>query len=223
MIFQDPVGAFNPAKRIAWHARAVRARPAWQPAAKSLLAEVDIADPGRVLAAYPHQLSGGMLQRVLIALVLAASPSVVIADEPTTNLDNIVEKQILALFRKLRGHNETAFIFITHDMTIAATISDRIAVMYAGEIVELAPAQTIFEAPLHPYTKALIATARALESETTRLPELDGEPPTLSAPRTGCAFASRCPSRLPPCTEAPITMRTRPQAHQVRCLLYDHV
>ena len=223
MIFQDPVGAFNPAKRIAWHARAVLDRPTWHPAAKILLAEVDITDPDRVLAAYPHQLSGGMLQRVLIALVLAANPRVVVADEPTTNLDNIVEKQILALFRKLRGQNDTAFIFITHDMTVAATISDRIAVMYAGEIVELAPTPAIFASPLHPYTKALIATARALESETTRLPELVGEPPALSTPRTGCAFASRCSSRLPPCTEAPITMRVPTQAHQVRCILYDHV
>ncbi|WP_149537510.1 ABC transporter ATP-binding protein [Siccirubricoccus phaeus] len=223
MIFQDPVGAFNPAKRIAWHARQVLVRRGiadWRPAAERLLAEVDIADTARVLGAYPHQLSGGMLQRTLIALVLAANPAVVVADEPTTNLDNIVEQQILRLFRRLRQTEDAAFLFITHDMTVAASLCDRIAVMYAGEVVEIGTTAQLFEDPLHPYTAALIATARALEGEAERLPELPGEPPSIAEPRTGCAFASRCARRLEGCTLAPVPMIPLEGGRRVRCLLH---
>jgi oligopeptide/dipeptide ABC transporter ATP-binding protein len=221
MIFQDPVGAFNPAKRIGWHAyQVLRRTPGpWQPRAVAMLADVDIADGARVLAAYPHQLSGGMLQRVLIALVLAASPAVVVADEPTTNLDNIVEQQILALFRRFRAQGAAAFIFITHDMSVAAGLCDRIAVMYAGEIVETGDAGSVFADPKHPYTTALIETSRALQGEAVRLPELAGEPPGLAGTRTGCAFASRCSRRLPACTQAPVAMRTV-GGRDVRCILY---
>jgi oligopeptide/dipeptide ABC transporter ATP-binding protein len=221
MIFQDPVGAFNPAKRIGWHAYQVLRRTpgAWRERAVAMLADVDIADGARVLAAYPHQLSGGMLQRVLIALVLAAGPAVVVADEPTTNLDNIVEQQILALFRRFRGAGAAAFIFITHDMSVAAGLCDRIAVMYAGEIVEVGDADGVFADPKHPYTVALIETSRALQGEVSRLPELAGEPPGLVGARTGCAFASRCARRLPACTEAPVAMRPA-GGRDVRCILY---
>jgi oligopeptide/dipeptide ABC transporter ATP-binding protein len=230
MIFQDPVGAFNPAKRINWHARQVlrrrnpqdrRAQMRWRTAALELLAEVDIADGARVLASYPHQLSGGMLQRVLIALVLAGEPRVVIADEPTTNLDNIVEQQILRLFRKMKQSHGAAFVFITHDMTVAAALSDRIAVMYAGEIVELGPTREVFAEPRHPYTVGLIRTSRALQDGTDRLPEIAGEPPALSDPRTGCAFAPRCPARMPACTTRPIALANVGTDSRVRCLLYD--
>ncbi len=222
MIFQDPVGAFNPSKRVAWHAREVLRRRGvkdWRPEAASLLADVDISEADRVLASFPHQLSGGMLQRVLIALVLAAHPEVIVADEATTNLDNIVEAQILRLFRRLRQQKEAAFLFITHDMTVAAGLCDRIAVMYAGEIVEVGATADVFVTPKHPYTAALIATARALEGDADRLPELDGEPPALSLPRTGCAFASRCPRRMEACTEAPIPMLHLAD-RDVRCILY---
>ena len=224
MIFQDPVGAFNPAKRIGWHARAVLDRAGsgahWRTAATAMLAEVEITDAFRVLAAYPHQLSGGMLQRVLIALVLAAGPSVVVADEPTTNLDNIVERQILQLFRRLKQRNGAAFLFITHDMTIAASLCDRLAVMYAGELIETGPAAALFDAPRHPYTTALIATALALQSDADRLPELPGELPSPAQPRTGCAFAPRCPRVMPACTVAPIPDITLEEGRRVRCLLY---
>ena len=225
MIFQDPVGAFNPAKRIGWHARhALRqgrtAAADWQARARAMLAEVDIADAPRVLAAYPHQLSGGMLQRVGIALTLAAGPLVVVADEPTTNLDNIVERQILRLFRKLKRSTGAAFLFITHDMAIAASLCDRIAVMYAGEIVETAAAAAVFATPRHPYTRALIATAQALAGDATRLPEIDGEMPGPATPRPGCAFAPRCPQRMPACDAAPIPTFTLPGGEGVRCLLH---
>ncbi|MDO9712650.1 ABC transporter ATP-binding protein [Paracraurococcus lichenis] len=223
MIFQDPVGAFNPAKRIAWHAQKVLGRRGitdWRPAAERLLADVDIADSARVLGSYPHQLSGGMLQRALIALVLAANPAVVVADEPTTNLDNIVERQILRLFRRLRRTENAAFLFITHDMTVAASLCDRIAVMYAGEVIEIGTTAQLFENPGHPYTMALIATARALEGGTERLPELPGEPPSIAAPRSGCAFSSRCPRRMAACTRAPIPMIALEGERRVRCLLH---
>jgi peptide/nickel transport system ATP-binding protein len=238
MIFQDPVGAFNPAKRIGWHARqvveqrdtqrssdATHGRTPWRTAALDLLAEMDIADGARVLAAYPHQLSGGMLQRVLIALVLAAEPLVIIADEPTTNLDNIVERQILRLFRKVKRNHGAAFIFITHDMTVAAALSDRIAVMYAGEIVEIGPTRDVFDAPKHPYTIGLIRTSRALQEGADRLPEIAGELPSLTDQRIGCAFAPRCPERRGECNTRPITLThvgAQGRAERrVRCLLYD--
>ena len=223
MIFQDPVGAFNPAKRIGWHARQVlrkRNITAWRDKTHDLLAEVDITDTDRVLDAYPHQLSGGMLQRVLIALVLAAEPQVIIADEPTTNLDNIVERQILRLFRRLKHSHGAAFIFITHDMTVAAALSDRIAVMYAGEIVEIGPTRDIFDVPKHPYTIALIRTAQALQARAGRLPEIAGEPPSLARHPTGCAFASRCPHRMAACDTTRVAMTQTDPRRQVRCLLH---
>ena len=168
MVFQDPVGAFNPAKRIGWHLRAVLARAgsddAWRDHAVAALTDVGIPEPDSVLKRFPHQLSGGMLQRVLIAMVLALKPDIIIADEPTTNLDNIIERQILALFRDLQQRLSSALLFITHDMTIAGLIADRVAVMYAGRIVETGPAEAVLREPLHPYTQALVATARALES-----------------------------------------------------------
>ena len=225
MIFQDPVGAFNPAKRIGWHAREVLRRrnqggTGWQARAAAMLGAVEIADAGRVLPAYPHQLSGGMLQRVLIALVLAGGPSVVVADEPTTNLDNIVERQVLRLFRGLKNKDGAAFLFITHDMSVAASLCDRIAVMYAGEVIEVGDTRAVFDRPAHPYTAALIATARALEGETERLPELDGELPSPARERTGCAFAPRCSSAMPACTAAPVPDFSLPDGRLVRCLLF---
>lgn len=224
MIFQDPVGAFNPAKRIGWHVRTVlhkRHVRQWRQAARERLAEVDITDADRVLGAYPHQLSGGMLQRVLIALVLAAEPQVIIADEPTTNLDNIVERQILHLFRRLKRSHGAAFIFITHDMSVAAALSDRIAVMYAGEIVEIGPVREVFDDPKHPYTAALIRTARALETRTARLPEISGELPSLARRAEGCAFAPRCPQRVAACELRHIGMTPIGTEWQVRCLLHE--
>lgn len=232
MIFQDPVGAFNPAKRIGWHVREVLRRRdaavggkrgAWRDAARAPLTDVDIADWTRVLGAYPHQLSGGMLQRVLIALVLAAEPQVIVADEPTTNLDNIVERQILQLFRRMKRRTSAAFIFITHDMSAAASLSDRLAAMYAGQIVETGPTRVIFNAPKHPYTAGLIRTSRALEGGTGRLPEMAGELPGLLEERAGCQFAPRCAARMARCTAQPVAMiAMAEERRQVRCLLYDN-
>ncbi|HLI12069.1 MAG TPA: ABC transporter ATP-binding protein [Alphaproteobacteria bacterium] len=233
MVFQNPAGAFNPAKTIAWHMREIFRRKAaragrseegdaprdWRAETRRRLAEIGIAQPSRILKLYPHQLSGGMLQRVLIAMVLALEPDVIIADEPTTNLDNIVERQILVLFRRLQKRLSVAIMFITHDMTVAAALCDRIAVMYAGEIVEIGATSDIFHDPKHPYTQGLLATATAL-TRGGRLREIPGElPGALDAP-PGCLFEPRCPHARAECRAARPAMRSLAGERQVRCVLY---
>ena len=186
--------------------------------AERRLAEVGIPDPARVLALYPHQLSGGMLQRALIAMVLVLEPDLIIADEPTTNLDNIVEHQIINLFRALRARTKAAMIFITHDMAIAAELCDHIAVMYAGEIVESGPAATLFAAPRHPYTQGLIDTALQLERGVERLKEIPGEMPGISGLPEGCVFAPRCGKATDACRQARPAVTQLSAAHSVRCI-----
>ena len=225
MIFQNPVGAFSPAKRVDWHLREVirrrqGAQADWAPAAETALKAVGIPRPERVLRLYPHQLSGGMAQRILIAMVLALEPDLVIADEPTTNLDNIVERQILGLFRRLQSRLQAGFLFITHDMTVAATLCDRIAVMYAGEIVEVGPTRDVFAAPRHPYTQGLIATATALKGRAKRLQEIAGELPNLAAPPPGCLFSPRCAHAMERCRAAAPPMFGA-AAHRTRCYLAE--
>jgi len=224
MVFQDPVGSFNPAKRIGWHLSTALqrrgSRDAWRPRAAALLADVGIPRPEAVLERYPHQLSGGMLQRALIAMIVALEPGLIIADEPTTNLDNIVEQQILALFRQLQTRLSAGFIFITHDIGIAAQISDRLMVMYAGEVVETGPAAAIMAAPRHPYTRGLMATAHALASRVETLAEIPGQLPLPGARPTGCVFRPRCAFARPGC-EAPQPLRTIAPGREMRCLLND--
>ena len=191
------------------------------PSAECRLAEVGIPDPARVLTLYPHQLSGGMLQRALIAMVLVLEPDLIIADEPTTNLDNIVEHQIINLFRALRVRTRAAMIFITHDMAIAAELCDRIAVMYAGEIVETGPAATLFAAPRHPYTQGLVDTALQLERGVERLKEIPGEMPGISGLPEGCVFAPRCGKATDACRQARPALTHITQlstVHSVRCI-----
>ncbi|QDL94628.1 ABC transporter ATP-binding protein (plasmid) [Paroceanicella profunda] len=168
MVFQDPVGAFNPSKRVGWHfhhilrRRGETRRAANRARAVSLLGEVGIRRPEETFDLYPHQLSGGMLQRALIALVLALEPDLVVADEPTSNLDKLVEHQILTLFREMQQRLRAGMIFVTHDMAVAAALCDRIAVMRQGVVVETGTAGQIFAAPQHAYTRLLIDTARRL-------------------------------------------------------------
>jgi peptide/nickel transport system ATP-binding protein len=167
MIFQDPVGSFNPAKTIGWHFRAVFQRigeqldadGGWKARAVALMREMGVVRAVEAVDSYPHQLSGGMLQRALIALVLAMKPDLVVADEPTTNLDKLVEHQILQLFKDIRSRLSAGMIFVTHDMAVAASLCDRIAVMKSGRVVETGTARQIFENPQHDYTRLLIRTA----------------------------------------------------------------
>ncbi len=227
MVFQNPAGAFNPAKSIGWHLRAIlggrllKAPPpySWRTEAETALGEVGIDDPSRTLKLYPHQLSGGMLQRVLIAMVLALGPEVIIADEPTTNLDNIVERQILLLFRRLRQRLAAGIIFITHDMRVASALCDRIMVMYAGEIVETGRTRAVLESPKHPYTQGLVATASAL-SRGGRLQEIPGELPSGFHRPAGCLFAPRCSRVHAACRTTQPPMLRLDDGRGVRCVLY---
>lgn len=228
MIFQDPVGSFNPVKTIGWHflkvgrlhRREAGSKKALIDLAKDALAKVDIADPSNAMQKYPHQLSGGMLQRCLIALVLFCKPSLIIADEPTTNLDNLVERQIVGLFDKLRHEIDASFIFITHDMTIAEQVSDDMIVMYAGQIVEQGGTQQILRSPRHPYTQGLVQTARELEGDVDMLTEIAGDIGTGSWPENKCRFAPRCPLYESVCDHA-ITLQDIPGHGKVRCIKTD--
>jgi len=226
MIFQDPVGSFNPAKTIAWHLKHAIARRAgtndgaWRDEATKILRDVGIRAPERSLASYPHQLSGGMLQRALIAMVIALRPAFIIADEPTTNLDNLVERQILDLIRTQQRKLGASVLFVTHDLVIAGEICDRIAVMYAGEIVEIGPARDVLERPRHPYAQGLLETSASLDRRDEYLYELQGEPGGRGAAE-GCCFAARCTKALPQCRSSQPRMVEVGMDHQSRCLLHE--
>ncbi|MEU8528169.1 MULTISPECIES: ABC transporter ATP-binding protein [Streptomyces] len=196
MIFQDPRAAINPLRRIgdfltesvcltgAMTAAEARAR------AVELLEAVGL--DASALAKYPSQVSGGMLQRVMIAAALMGDPALLLADEPTTALDVTTQAEVIALLGKLRERFGTGLLFVTHDLDLAAAISDRVYVMYAGRIAESGPADEIFENPRHPYTAALLASTPRMENPQGRLAAIDGQPPDLRVTLTGCAFAARC-------------------------------
>ncbi len=199
MIFQEPMSSLNPSltigKQVAepiWLHR----QKAWKEAyaeAGELLSKVAIPDATSRLNDYPHQFSGGMRQRVMIAMALACQPTLIIADEPTTALDVTVQAQILALLKALTRETRAALILITHDLGVVARYADRVAVMYAGRIVESTSARTLYANPRHPYSQGLMASIPGLDGEAgRRLKTIDGQPPDLANLPTGCAFASRC-------------------------------
>ncbi|MGB2892339.1 MAG: ABC transporter ATP-binding protein, partial [Albidovulum sp.] len=199
MVFQDPMTAFNPVLTVGAQlvdfqfnldgvpGREKRAR------ARDMLARVGLSDPDLVMGRYPHELSGGMRQRAAIAAALLMRPAVLIADEPTTALDVTMEAQIIHLLRELRAQYGCAIVIVTHHLGVIAELCDRVAVMYAGEVVEEAPVDELFHDPRHPYTRALIACDPArIGKATGRLPAIGGRLPDLSDPPPGCAFAARC-------------------------------
>ncbi len=199
MVFQDPLTALNPVFTIGDQIyevlRAHRriGRRAAMAQAEALLAQVQIPEPARRLRAYPHQLSGGMRQRVLIAMAIALGPKVLIADEPTTALDVTVQAQILELLDALRRSTGMGLVLITHDLGLVAKYADRVAVMYAGRVVELAEAAALFARPLHPYTRALFRSIPRLDAPLeAALPTIPGQPPDVLALPPGCAFEPRC-------------------------------
>ncbi|NGM18832.1 ABC transporter ATP-binding protein [Roseomonas stagni] len=210
MVFQEPMASLNPvlsvgrqvAEALVAHGRADRR--AAKARAIELFGEVGLSDPARRYDAYPHELSGGMCQRVMIAMAIACDPALLIADEPTTALDVTIQKQILALIDDLRRRRGTAVLLITHDLGVVAENADRVAVMYAGRIVETAPVSALFAAPLHPYTRGLLDSMPDLDDEEAVLHAIPGQVPDLAALPSGCAFAARCPRSSDRCrAEAP--------------------
>ncbi|MGL4287076.1 MAG: ABC transporter ATP-binding protein, partial [Phreatobacter sp.] len=209
MIFQDPMTSLNPVvtvrsqlvEAIRRHGSVSAAEAAAR--ALDLLRQVGIPDPERRLDDYPHQLSGGMSQRVMIAMAIACRPQVLIADEPTTALDVTIQAQILRLMKDLQAATDMALVIITHDLGVVAETADRVIVMYAGRKVEEGPVDDIFERPLHPYTRGLIgATPSATRLKRGRLVEIAGSVPGLDALPEGCAFANRCPQAMQRCRTA---------------------
>jgi oligopeptide/dipeptide ABC transporter ATP-binding protein len=205
MVFQDPMTSLNPVMRVgqqigeAIHAHAKVSRQDARERILSLLAEVGIADPPSRIDSYPHQLSGGMRQRVLIAMALAAEPELLIADEPTTALDVTVQAQILELLDRLRAARGMAVLLISHDLGIVAGRADRVLVMYAGRIVESATTPQLFAHPAHPYTRGLFASIPRLDAATTRLTPIRGTVPRPDQWPDGCRFNPRCPVAIPRC------------------------
>ena len=201
MIFQEPMTSLNPVMRVGtqieevlrWRGR-VGAGPRRRQAI-GLLEQVEIPAPASRLLAYPHELSGGMRQRVMIAIALAASPRLLIADEPTTALDVTVQAQILELLRALQRQTGLALILITHDLGVIAEVADRVMVLYAGRVAEMAPVRTIFDAPAHPYTQVLLASIPDLGPRRHRLATIPGTVPGALEMPPGCRFAPRCPHR----------------------------
>ncbi|MGY3504989.1 ABC transporter ATP-binding protein [Bradyrhizobium sp. USDA 4471] len=223
MIFQEPMTSLNPVRRIGDQiVEAVRVHDKVSAAAalsraRELLELVRMPDPGMQLAAYPHQLSGGQRQRVMIAIALACRPQVLIADEPTTALDVTIQVQILGLLRELCGRLEMAILFITHDMGVIAQLADRVAVMYAGRIVETAGVDAVFGSPRHHYTRGLMDCVPSRNAGARRLPTVSGQPPAPGAITAGCVFAPRCAAAREQChVMAPSRVQVS-QGHDVLC------
>jgi oligopeptide/dipeptide ABC transporter ATP-binding protein len=229
LVFQEAAAALNPVMRIGSqvseairvHARVGR-KQAWERAVE-LLRLVALPDPAAQARAYPHELSGGMKQRAMLAIALACSPSLLIADEPTTALDVTIQAQILALLRRLREELELTLLLITHDLGVVAENADRVGVMYAGQIVEEASVEALFRAPEHPYTRGLLGAMPGADPRRRgdrRLPTLPGQVPDPAAPPPGCRFHPRCPERFEPCDrEAPAELVTG-AGRRVACHLY---
>jgi oligopeptide/dipeptide ABC transporter ATP-binding protein len=210
MIFQDPMTSLNPVYRVGWQIiEQIRAhenvsQQAARARAIELLEAVGIPHAAQRVDDYPHQFSGGMRQRVMIAMAISCSPDLLIADEPTTALDVTIQAQILALIRKLRDESGTAVVLITHDMGVVADIADRVAVMYAGRVVEQGSLRNLFYDAQHPYTWGLLGSiARLDRPRPRRLTAIQGLPPSLISLPDGCAFGPRCPHRFARCAEVP--------------------
>lgn len=226
MVMQDPLTSLNPVftigEQILESLRMDMGRTARGLLAKAteLLVNVRIPAPEDRIAAYPHQMSGGMRQRVVGAIAIARSPSLLIADEPTTSLDATIQLQYLRLLKEIQAETGAAIIFITHDFGIVARMCDRVAVMYAGRIVEQAEVVQLFDAPAHPYTEALLRSVPDLGVDVDLLPSIEGQPPSPDALPVGCAFAPRCPYVFDKCEVYPDEFTVEPD-HTARCWRHE--
>jgi oligopeptide transport system ATP-binding protein len=230
MIFQEPMNSLNPALTVGLQVAEpvnVHRRVPWAAAfdaARELMQKVHIPDAAKRLFTWPHQYSGGMRQRTMIAMALACRPRLIIADEPTTALDVTVQAQILDLLKALTRESGASLVLITHDLGVVARYADRVAVMYGGRIVEQASARTLYRAPLHPYTRGLLASVPRLTGTAgARLVPIDGAPPDLAALPPGCAFAPRCTFVQAACQAAapPLAASAHDAAHASACLRTD--
>ena len=233
MIFQEPMTSLNPVytvgdqigETLRQHQGLDRA--AARAESLRMLEMVRIPAAARRIDEYPHQMSGGMRQRVMIAMALACKPMLLIADEPTTALDVTIQAQILVLMRQLQAETGTAILFITHNLGVVAEIADHIAVMYAGRVVEEGDVRAIFKTPKHPYTKGLLASMPRLDEDhrvPSRLGAIPGNVPSPTKVHRGCAFAPRCPLAVPACEEAPPPLfETTAPGHRARCIRWSEV
>jgi oligopeptide/dipeptide ABC transporter ATP-binding protein len=223
MVFQDPHAHINPVRRLGdflaepltTNQHVARAEALSRSA--RILRQVGIPDAERRLRQYPHEISGGMLQRVMIASTLLSESQLILADEPTTALDVTTQSEVMGLLQEISDQRDLALIFITHDLELARAVCDRIAVMYAGQIVEVMPASTIHDRALHPYTKALMASRPSLDRRLTRMPQISGRPLSAYEAPDGCPFQSRCPHVVERCAMARPELRLIDGVH-VRCI-----
>lgn len=228
MIFQEPMTSLNPVFTIGSqiqeiilnHSKISKAEA--KSKAIDLLEQVGIPRADQIVDEYPHQLSGGMRQRVMIAIAIACQPKLLIADEPTTALDVTVQAQILELLKTIQAKNDMSIVLITHDLGVVAEMCDEVIIMYAGKIVERTNVDNLFHNPQHPYTKLLMASIPRIDEEVEKLTTIQGIVPSLkNMPQIGCRFVDRCPSAMPDCSKVTPQLSFIDDGHEVSCLLYE--
>ncbi|MET3574949.1 ABC transporter ATP-binding protein [Bhargavaea ullalensis] len=227
MIFQEPMTSLNPVLTIGdqlsgvvMHHLKLSKKEAMKKSAE-MLEIVGFADPEKTLKDYPHRLSGGMRQRVMIAMAMSCNPKLLIADEPTTALDVTIQAQVLELMKDLSRKFSTSILLITHDLGVVSELAERVIVMYAGQIVEMADSNRLFNDPLHPYTEGLIGSVPTIDGDIRRLEAIPGNVPAPGTEMPGCRFAPRCSRATSKCTESVPEMRVLPDGRSVRCVLYE--